>query len=253
MPDFERERFYSKQEVNDYYFGSPKYIASKVLFIKRETRLHEYKRLLSNVYEFGNVWRGLTGNYNGEGVTIVATDIGPSMVGDCAYALHKPEAVCLYSGTCGGIRSDLKIGDFFVAQTAVCADGFSQLLGREFLSLVDCDPNLLFSVQNALIDLSLNPSTGKVFTTASAVLETTGFFWRNVDSSCHTIEMECASFYSASIATGKHPVAYFWVTDLPLNRKSFFDSLTEDERKKKQEIYDRIPRVDLEVIAKIKV
>lgn len=92
----------TKKTVEDYFYGSPVRIAEKILFIKRENRLGEYREYLTDVVEFGNVWKGITGVLRGERVSIIVTGIGPGLVGDAVYALNKPNAVCLYSGTCGG-------------------------------------------------------------------------------------------------------------------------------------------------------
>ena len=87
----------AKKTIENYYYGFPDQIADKILFIKREKRLEEYEAHLTDVVHFGNVWAGLTGNHRGERVSIVATGIGPSQVGDAVYALDKPGAQCLYA------------------------------------------------------------------------------------------------------------------------------------------------------------
>jgi purine-nucleoside phosphorylase len=98
----------SRNQVEAYYFGNPKSIGKKILFIKRENRLAEYKQHLTDVYEFGNVWRGVTGLFRGEQISIVVAGIGPSLIGDAVYPLHRPNSVCLYLGTCGGLAEGLE-------------------------------------------------------------------------------------------------------------------------------------------------
>ena len=80
------------------------------------------------------MWHGLTGWLRGEMVTIIVTGIGPSLVGDAIYALDRPDSVCLYSGTCGGLHDDLEIGDYFVADRAVCGDGYTPHFGHSPLT-----------------------------------------------------------------------------------------------------------------------
>ena len=87
----------SKDRIEVYYFGDPSHIGYKIPFIKRASRLGEYQKYLRNVYEFGNVWQGISGNFHGEFITIVATGIGPSLVGDAVYALDRPGTICLFS------------------------------------------------------------------------------------------------------------------------------------------------------------
>ena len=92
-----------RKQIEDYFYGDPESIAPRVLLIKRENRLPEYEQYLTGVCEFGNVWKGITGFFHGERVSVIAAGIGPSMVGDAVYAIDRPKAVCLYSGTCGGV------------------------------------------------------------------------------------------------------------------------------------------------------
>ena len=66
---------------------------------------------MTGVYEFGNVWQGITGTFHGEQVSVISTGVGPSLVGDAVYALDRPNAICLYSGTYVGWRG-LEIGDY---------------------------------------------------------------------------------------------------------------------------------------------
>jgi hypothetical protein len=73
---------FSRRQIEAYFFGDPRSIAAKILFIKRTARLEQYTQHLIQVQEFGNVWHGITGLLRGEKISIVATEIGPSMVGD---------------------------------------------------------------------------------------------------------------------------------------------------------------------------
>ena len=61
----------SKRQIEAYFFGTPKFIADKILFIKRDARLEEYKQHLLNVHEFGNTWRGITGTLAGEKIQLL--------------------------------------------------------------------------------------------------------------------------------------------------------------------------------------
>ena len=137
--------------VQDYYFGNPISIAEKILFIKRGTQLAEYKDHLTDVEEFGHIWQGLTGKLRNETVSIIATGIGPSLVGDSVYAIDKPGAVCLYSGTCGGLGKDLEIGDYFLATQAICADGYCLTFGEDAFTTVNADEILINSIQSSCV------------------------------------------------------------------------------------------------------
>ena len=80
----------SRSQVEAYFFGSPQRIGEKILFVKREGRLGEYAAHLAEVETFGNVWRGVTGRLHGELVSVIATGVGPSLIGDAVYAFDRP-------------------------------------------------------------------------------------------------------------------------------------------------------------------
>jgi uridine phosphorylase len=241
----------SRDEIEAYYCGNPKSIASKILFIKRERRLPEYRCYLTEVHDFGNVWHGISGRYEGQNISVIATGVGPSLVGDAVYALDRPGAVCLYSGTCGGLAPGLEIGDYFVASRAVCADGFSFHLGHAPLSGVSGNPGLVDSLTDLIDSRVEQVCSGTSFTTSSVVREADPDFWSVVDEQCQIIEMGAAAGYAAAAATGKRAAAYFWVTDLPCRGKSFFDPLTPEEVETKQTRYDRSVKLDLELLARL--
>jgi nucleoside phosphorylase len=238
-----------KKVVEAYYFGSPPCIAEKILFVKPGTRLAEYKAYLADSCEFGNVWRGVTGTLRGEKVSVIATGVGPAMVGDAVYALDKPDALCLYSGTCGGLDEALDIGDYFLAEQAVCADGYSLLLGRAAFAMVRSDEKALSGLEAAFRSAAKPFAKGITFTTGSVVRESDADFWDLVGPECQAIEMGCASFYAAALSSNKRPAAYFWVTDLPIRGKSFFDGLGADDMATKRRVYDAMVSVDISILA----
>ncbi len=238
-------------EVEKYYFGNPKLIADKILFIKRTNKLDSYKQHFSKTNDFGNIWNGFTGVYRGEKISIIATGIGPSLVGDCVSAIHRPGAIVLYTGTAGGLNNELKIGDYIIAQTSVCGDGYSLYFGHSFLSLIKSDENLIISLKKFIEKNHLSCRICKTFTTATVVKEAERSFWKWVDPSCEAIEMGAASFYAAALAGNKKPIAYFWITDFPLAENSFFKELPENEIKIKNIRYHQSVEIDLDLISGI--
>ena len=239
----------SRHQAESYFLGNPKIIGEKILFIKRDKRLEEYKQHLTNVYEFGNVWYGFTGSLHGELISIVITGVGPGSVGDVVYALNRPDITCLYSGTCGGLDVGVEIGDYYVVDQAVCGDGFTFHLGHAPLTKISGTPDLLDSLQALLTSKVKKVETGTVFTTSSIVCEINSNFWKTVGKECRIIEMATAAFYAAALATGKKAAAYFWVTDLPTRGKSFFEPLAEEDIRVKQVRYDRAVSLDLELLS----
>jgi purine-nucleoside phosphorylase len=241
----------SRIQVEAYFYGNPKSMGKRILFIKREQRLAEYEAYLTNVHEFGNVWHGITGRFQGEQVSIVVAGIGPSRVGDAVYALNQPNATCLYSGTCGGLAEGLGIGDYIVADQAVCGDGYTSHLGHSWLSMVSGDPELLRSLRRSLASRVERLENGVLFTTGSVVREADPDFWEDVDKQCRSVEMGAAAFYAAARASGKRAAAYFWVTDLPLGGKSFFEPPTPEDIRTRQDRYDRAVSLDLELLTRL--
>lgn len=238
----------TRHKIESYYFGKPRYIADKILFIKRDSRLNEYKEHLTEIDTFGNVWHGITGILRGQKITIIVTGVGPSMVGDAVYALDKPDSICLYSGTCGGLHEDLQIGDYFIADHAICGDGFAFHLGYSPLAEVAGNPSILHSLKLSIARKSDRFRSGTTFTTSSVVREADADFWNVVDKKCGAIEMAASAFYAASAATQKRAAAFFWVSDLPARGKSFFDSLDLQDSENKQNRYNHSVDFDLELI-----
>ena len=239
---------YSPKQVETYFYGSPKAIGKKVLFIKRANRLSEYRPYLTDVHEFGHVWHGITGSFRGEQFSIIVAGVGPSLVGDAVYALDRPNTTCLYSGTCGGLAEGLEIGDYFVADQAVCGEGYTFPLGYSPLSAVPGDPELTSSLALGVAAKVGRLDKGRTFTTSSVVREADPDFWNTVGEQCRVIDMGAAAFYAAARATGKRAAAYFWVTDLPLRGKSFFDPLTAEENRTRQDRFERTVLLDLELL-----
>ncbi len=241
----------SRHQIEAYFFGNPQTIATRILFIKRTARLKEYKQHLTQVQEFGNVWHAISGLFRGEAITIIATEIGPSMMGDATCALNRPDSICLYSGTCGGLHEDLDIGDYFIADRAICGDGYAFHFGHPPLSEVLGDFKTLDSLKALIAARVERMDQGLTFTTSSVVRETDADFWRMVSDQCRIIEMATAAFYAAASATRKKAVAYFWVTDLPTRGKSFFETLTPEEIRTRQDRYDRSVALDLELLSSL--
>jgi purine-nucleoside phosphorylase len=239
----------SRSQVEAYFFGSPQRIGKKILFIKREERLSEYAAYLTDVEMFGNVWRGFTGKLHGELVSVIAAGVGPSAIGDAVYALYRPGAACLYSGTCGGLHETLEIGDTFVADQAVCGDGYSLHFGYPPFSIAQGDPGIVQAIQAALAASAERFDSGLAFTTGSVVRETDPDFWQAVDKRCRIIEMGAAAFFAAAEASDKRAAAYFWVTDLPTRGMSFFDQLPVADAQAKEDRYCRVVSLDLTLLS----
>jgi uridine phosphorylase len=239
----------SRAQVEAYFYGSPQRIGEKILFIKRDLRLAEYAAHLNDPEMFGNVWRGVTGRLHGRLVSVIAAGVGPGQVGDAVDALDRPGAVCLYSGTCGGLGEGLAIGDYFVAEEAVCGDGYSLHLGHAPFSAICGDPGVLPALKAGLAGAVGRYEGGLTFTTSSVVREVDAGFWRTVDRRCRIIEMGAAAFYAAAGAGGKRAAAYFWVTDLPTKGRSFFDALPPADLLTKADRYERAVSLDLALLA----
>jgi purine-nucleoside phosphorylase len=241
----------SKKTLEDYFFGSRVCIAEKILFIKYESRLAGYKEHLADIQEFGHVWQGLTGTLRGEKITIIATGLGPAQVGDAIYAIDKPGSICLYAGTSGGLGIGQEIGDYFLANQAICADGFSSLFGQAAFSPVDSDEELFHSLVGAFQLTNLPFSIGQTFTTSSVVRENDPDFWEWVGPKCQAVEMGCASFYVAARQSLKRAAAYFWITDLPTRGKSFYDPASPEDLKIRQKRYEETVFTDIQVLSRI--
>jgi uridine phosphorylase len=239
----------SDEEVSRYCFGiSSKQLGKAVLFIKRKDRLSEYISLLDDVTEFqGKIWSGVRGRLGNEYISIIVAGVSPSLIGDCVYALGKANLIAVYSGTCGGIG--LEIGDFIISEQCVGGDGFSQQLKHDFESTVKGNEKCSKLMFGCLKKEGFNVSLGKTYTTASFIAENDFLFQKkSALKNCIGIEMGAAAFYAACQRNGIAGGAYFWVTDLPFEGKSFYQELSANEMERKRKIYDKIPAIDLKVL-----
>ncbi len=242
---------YRRSEIQEYFYGSPHRIAEKILVIHGTRRLNEYAQYLQDIECFGRVWQGISGIFRGENITIIAGGIGASQVGDAVYALDQPNAICIFSGTCGGIDQNIDIGDYFLATHAICGDGYGLLFGYQPFDAVSPHQPVLSRLQQAFHQLNISYKSGAVFSTGSVLRETEADFWKLVHPACKAIDMECAAFYLAARHSQKLAAAYFWVTDLPNDGKSFFDTLSVEEKARKQERYDGIIETNLHILSNI--
>jgi purine-nucleoside phosphorylase len=117
--------------------------------------------------------------------------------------------------------------------------------------MVSGDPELTRSLALSLGSKVERFDQGLTFTTSSVVREADPSFWNTVDKRCRAIDMGAAAFYAATRATDKKAVAYFWVTDLPLGGKSFFDLPTPEEIRIKQDRFERTVFLDLELLIRL--
>ena len=241
----------NRDQIQEYFFGCSHNIAEKILFIRRAKKLDEYSEHLQDLHRFGHVFQGITGIHRGETITIIAGGVGPSQIGDAVYALNKSNAVCIFSGTCGGIKRGLAIGDYFLAERAISGDGYGILFGYEPFAVIQPDPSIFTQLYQAFGSLGIQAKTGAVFSTSSVVRETEQDFWELVDPVCDAIEMECAAFYIAALKSTKLAAAYFWVTDASTLGRSFYDKLSAEEIFIKQERFNKMIETDLRVLSSI--
>ena len=237
--------------AQEYFLGKSVIPGEKILVIRRRSQLERYTSYLSDVNFFGNVWHGLSGIYRGETVIILAGGIGPSQVGDAVYALKKPHAITLFSGTCGSLTPELPIGDYLVVDEAIDGSGYGLSFGKAAFCREKSDRKIFSRLQKALNGLPLCSQSGNVFSTGSVVRETEEDFWLRVAEDNKAIEMECAAFLLASTRSQKKAGALLWVTDLPKHRKSFFDTLSNEDQAKKQTCYDNMVEVNLAVLSQL--
>lgn len=237
------------KRVQEYFLGKFPLAGEKILIIRRQSRLKQYAEYLQQVEFFGNVWHGLMGCYRGERIIILAGGIGASQIGDAVYALHKPESICIYAGTCGGLMPTIGIGDYAIAQNAIDGSGYGLLFSQAPFTAVESHSLVTGKIQQTFTQLQTPNHLGCIFSTGSVVREAACDFWAYVPKACTAIEMECAAFLTAAIHSHKRAGAFFWVTDLPTADKSFFDPLSDDELAIKQTRYDQTTQTNLTVLS----
>ena len=197
------------------------------------------KHRSEDVEEFGGFNRGFNGLLGGVKVSVFDSRVGSPVALDCAYYLRfTPCKKIIFNGMIGALQPSIKVGDLIVPTAALRGEGASKYFVEESYPAV-ADFGLLRSLASTLDEVYRDTDHvvhyGPIYTTDAFAAETDEFLelWRS--RNLLGIEMETSVVYTIAALYGMKAVAFHVVSDNPLLKKSFFDPLTDDEKRCREE------------------
>lgn len=154
-----------------------------------------------------------------EKVTILDFKIGsPAAALVIDLIAHLPIRASLLLGMCGGLRRHYKVGDYFVPIASIRAEGTSDYY---FPQEVPAMANFLIQkkTSDVLDDEGATYHIGITYTTNKRFWEFNGPFKEHLElTRPQSIEMECATLFTASYYYKLPLGALLLISDLPLSR-----------------------------------
>ena len=192
-----------------------------------------------DVEEYSGFNQGFRGVLGGVEVSVFDSRVGSPVALDCAYYLRfTPCRKIIFNGLIGALQPSIKVGDVIVPTAALRGEGASKYFVEESYPAV-ANFGLLRSLASTLDDVyggtDHEVHYGPIYTTDAFAAETDEFLelWRS--RNLLGIEMETSVVYTVAALYGMRAVSFHVVSDNPLLKKSFFDPLTEGERRRREE------------------
>ena len=180
---------------------------------------------------------GYTGTYKGKPLSIMGSGMGIPSMSIYATELVKFLGVknIIRIGSCGGIKSDVKLRDVVVVMGASTDSQVNnnRLGGNNFASIADYD--LLERAVNAARNRNINARVGNVFTTDIFYHRDENFYKMLDQYGILAIEMEAAGLYGVAAEFGAKALTIATVSDHVItgealsaeDRQTTFDEMVE--------------------------
>ena len=108
-----------------YAFGVENGPLAQMIVLLHKDRLNDIEKLLESSMRFSGRWHGLITFHEGVDIAFIPTPHGVSDVGDCILHLSAmPPKFILFTGTCGGLSSDIQIGHICIVDEGWDGSGF---------------------------------------------------------------------------------------------------------------------------------
>lgn len=213
-------------------------IAEAVLLTPMDSTLEALKLRAENVREFKGFNYGFNGNLGGTEVSVINSRIGSPVASDCTYYLRfTPCRNIVYTGLIGSLQPSIRVGDVIVPTAALRGEGASKYFIEEEYPAV-ADFGLLQAVSSTLEEAyaehDINIHYGPIYTTDSFAAETKEFLELWGSRNLLGIEMETSAIYTIASLYGIKAASVQVVSDNPVNKKSFFDPLSDEDRERRK-------------------
>lgn len=196
-------------------------------------------------------YKGFTLKKKRNAVTVILTGVGPSRVGDLISLLALTGAKnLLFAGAVGGLRADLRLGDFLVPCEAADGEGYSRYVSESFGEVVEkarvyaSSGTLGEALQAFLTKREVLPKSGKVFTIGSIAFESRENLLTLKEAGFDALEMELSAFYAGVALHGFEGAAITYVSDRPLE-SSLWQEKTVEEQEALSRAWRLLPQLSM--------
>ncbi len=225
-------------------------IAPKLLLLPYQSRI-TFKRACTSVdHTFSSMlFKGFTGTYNGQRISVIETGMNPSRVGDLVLWLKDIVSHVLFTGSVGTLSEDLEIGDYFIPFKAVDGEGFSHYhhdlpSEQRFYNAhrTSIHPHLQQRCRSFPI------KNGTVYTIGSLAAEENTLFLEFLRAQgISALDMETSALYTAAEKTGIQALAFHYVSDRPLEHP-FYEKPSNEDQLRLNYAVEGIPKTVMDIL-----
>ncbi len=158
---------------------------------------------------------------------------------DCMYYLRfTPCKKIVFTGLIGALQPDIEADYIIVSTGALRGEGASRYFVDEAYPAV-ADFGLMRELADVLNEIyegtGINVHYGPIYTTDAFAAETEEFLKEWGSKGIFGIEMETSAVYTIASLFGMRATSFHVVSVNPVAKKTFFDALTDAERKRQAE------------------
>ena len=189
--------------------------------------------------EFKGYNQGFRAVVNGVEVSVLDSRVGSPLALDCTYYLRFTSCKnIVFTGLIGALQPDIEVGDIIVSTGALRGEGASKYFVDEAYPAV-ADFSLTRKLADVLDEIykstGITVHYGSIYTTDAFAAETEEFLKEWGSKGLLGIEMETSAVYTIASLFGMRATSFHVVSDNPVAKKTFFDALTDTERKRQDE------------------
>ena len=225
-------------------------LAETVVLLHKD-RLDDIASLVEPTRWFGGRWRGFVTHRPPASIAFIPVPAGASDACDCILhlAAFAPRRL-LFTGTCGGLKPELQIGQVCVATDAWymgdllrgLSAPFAAIAGASYLSIPN--PESARIIDEFRRTLEIEAQTVRCFTIPVQSIESPSILQAIRRLGADVIDMETAVCLAAARQVGLSCTALLWCTDRP-GEQSFYTMQTQATSPLRQTAWEAWPRLIL--------
>jgi purine-nucleoside phosphorylase len=180
--------------------------------------INKFTKRLFDLKEKGKIYKG---KIKGKTTTIVPMTMGAPAAAVIMEALHETKSKYIIKvDFCGGLSSDMKVGDIVLADKAVCGDGTTPHYDPN-AEIISANQDLLNLLSDYLTQKDIEFKKGTIYTTDAIFRETEDLLTKARNKKAIAIDMETSALYLLGELYGKKVISINVVSDIPDPRKKF--------------------------------